>query len=102
MKSNCKKIIRATALLLAVVMLVGCASTSKDANQEIKALPKEESNAVSLDFLGGKDVMPITGYFGPYINSYFVDGDHLADCVTDDFFSKDFRYGNKSSDIFAN
>lgn len=88
MKSNCKKMIRVMALLLAVAMLVGCASSARDTNQTIQPLPKEESNAVSLDFLGGKDVMPVTGYFGPYINSYFVDGDHLADCITDEFFQK--------------
>ena len=27
----------------------------------------EQSNAVSFDFIGGKDVMPITGYFGPHL-----------------------------------
>ncbi len=85
MKSKCRKIIRVTALLLVMILLAGCAASKEET---LSALPQEESRAVSLDFLGGKDVMPVTGYFGPYINSYFVDGDHLADCVTDEFFQK--------------
>lgn len=31
---------------------------------------QEESRAYAIDYLGGKDVMPITGYFGPYPHAY--------------------------------
>lgn len=31
---------------------------------------QEESRAFAIDYLGGKDVMPITGYFGPYPHEY--------------------------------
>lgn len=27
---------------------------------------QEEAKAIAIDYIGGKDVMPITGYFGPY------------------------------------
>ena len=40
----------------------------------------EKSRAVSHPFLGGKDVMPITGYFGPYPHDY----EHLPDYFTEE------------------
>ena len=43
---------------------------------------QEKSRAISIDYLGGKDVMPITGYFGPYPHDY----EHLPQYFTDEVF----------------
>lgn len=43
---------------------------------------QEESRAISMEYLGGKDVMPITGYFGPYPHDY----EHLPQYFTDEVF----------------
>ncbi len=45
-------------------------------------MKQEKSRAISIDYLGGKDVMPITGYFGPYLHDY----EHLPYYFTDEVF----------------
>lgn len=45
-------------------------------------MKQEKSRAISIDYLGGKDVMPITGYFGPYLHDY----EHLPYYFTDEIF----------------
>lgn len=45
-------------------------------------MKQEQSRAVTIDFIGGKDVMPITGYFGPYLHDY----EHLPYYFTDEIF----------------
>lgn len=45
-------------------------------------MEKEQSRAVVVPFIGGKDVMPITGYFGPYPHDY----EHLPQYFTDEVF----------------
>lgn len=45
-------------------------------------MKQEESRAISIDFIGGKDVMPITGYFGPYPHDY----EHLPYYFSDEVF----------------
>ena len=79
MKNKYRKWAGVLAMLLAMSMLAGCASETtgnKDVagSKEIVPLEKEESNAVSFDFLGGKDVMPIGGFYGPYTTEFSYDG----------------------------
>ncbi len=45
-------------------------------------MKQEESRAIVIPYIGGKDVMPITGYFGPYLH----DHEHLPYYFTDDIF----------------
>ena len=45
---------------------------------------QEKSRAIVIPFIGGKDVMPITGYFGPYPHDY----EGFPDYFTDDIFKK--------------
>lgn len=42
----------------------------------------EQSRAITIPYIGGKDVMPITGYFGPYPHDY----EHLPYYFTDEIF----------------
>lgn len=42
---------------------------------------QEESKAIVIDYIGGKDVMPITGYFGPYPHDYEGFPDYFTDEV---------------------
>ena len=49
-------------------------------------MEKEDSKAVSFDFIGGDHVMPIAGYYGPY--PYYVHAqEHFPDYITDEMFS---------------
>ena len=45
-------------------------------------MKQEESKAVAIEYLGGKDVMPITGYFGPYPHQH----DGFPDYFTEEIF----------------
>lgn len=45
-------------------------------------MKKEQTKAIVVPFIGGKDVMPITGYFGPYSHDY----KHLPHYFTDEVF----------------
>lgn len=43
-------------------------------------MEREQSKAIAIPFVGGKDVMPIAGYFGPYPQDY----EHLPDYFTEE------------------
>ena len=75
-------------LLLAGMMLfAGCSSKTEEKQvSKVTPMEKEESYAVSYDILGGKDVMPITGYYGPHIFNYCWNGNELPDYLTDEYF----------------
>lgn len=79
---------RCLPLLLASIMLfTGCSSKTEEKQvSKVTPMEKEESYAVSYDILGGKDVMPITGYYGPHILNYCWDGNQLPDYFTDEYF----------------
>ena len=50
-----------------------------------KGNPKKYSS-FTFDYLGGSDVMPIGGYFGPYSSGGSLDGNNRADLLTDKIF----------------
>ena len=43
-------------------------------------MEQEKSRAIAIPFIGGKDVMPIAGYFGPYPHDY----EHLPQYFTEE------------------
>lgn len=45
----------------------------------------EEVDTLSFDFIGGTDVMPLAGYFGPQAYSYSAKGQNIPDYFTDEF-----------------
>lgn len=77
----------ACAFLLIATQLVGCAGTAEKAEKGkhvIEEMEAEESKAIALDVIGGKDVMPMAGYFGPYVATDGQDGQVLPDYITDE------------------
>ena len=63
------------ALVLAASMcLSGCTSEEKEVSVTVEPMEKEESNAISFNFIGGKDVMPIGIFDGPHESSWKQDG----------------------------
>lgn len=74
-----------TSLLLSL-----CACDRKEQRTErveIEPMEIEEVHSLSFDFLGGKDVMPIGGFYGPYSSTYSYNGVNLPDYISDEIFS---------------
>lgn len=87
MKHRYSRWMRISALLLTVALLVGCSSGNQDTTTStVKPMEKETSPAISFNIIGGKDVMPIGGYYGPHQNNYCWDGNELPDLITDEMF----------------
>lgn len=72
-------------VLIASMCLTGCASEEETA---VKVVPmeKEESNAFSFNFIGGKDVMPIGVFDGPHVSAWNQDGNMGPDFITDEYY----------------
>lgn len=83
MKNRMKAIL---ILLACTVVLSGCMTAKKTENLSIEDMKPEESNAVSFQIIGGKDVMPISGYYGPYPVNYSKDGNDLPDYITEEYY----------------
>ena len=82
-KSRVKRIVSAGLVaLLTTTQMLGCAQET--ATVEIKPMEAEESNAVSPSVIGGKDVMPLSGYYGPYVSTNCEDGQTMPDYYTDE------------------
>lgn len=68
----------------AVVSMTGC---SVEHTENSKLMEPETARAISFDFIGGQDVMPIAGFFGPYISAKDVETNgEYVDYVTDECF----------------
>ncbi len=65
-------------------MLTGCGATDKKV--EIEPMEAEQSYAVSFDIVGGKDVMPISGFYGPYDPKESIDGNALPNYLSDEVY----------------
>ena len=74
----------AMCISVCIPLLFGCGSQKP----VVEAFPAEEVVTFSFDFLGGTDVMPIGGFYGPMDKSYSARGQKLPDYYTDEFFSK--------------
>lgn len=85
-KNKYQTLKRIAALFLVGVMLVGCSPKAEETDNviDITPLEKEESRAVSFSFLGGQDVMPIGGYYGPMVPYESRDGNMLPTYVSDE------------------
>lgn len=72
--------------LMGIMMLSLCACGKKEV-VSIEPMQGEEVYTLGFDFLGGKDVLPIGGYFGPA--AYLDGGDTRTtpDHYTDEFYS---------------
>ena len=92
-----KMINRIVNILLCVAMLLslnGCSSNSATTNKEtdknqvtkIEPMEIEEVDTYGFDFLGGTEVMPIGGFYGPMPSTKSVNGIAMPDYVTDEYF----------------
>lgn len=86
------KYIRCIAGLVCVAMMTsmlsGCAQKTDEEAKVVNIEPMEieEVPSYSFDYIGGKDVMPLTGYFGPCQVSYSYDGNNQPSNLTDEYF----------------
>lgn len=80
----CKK--SACLVLIATLCtghLLGC---SKQDKVVIPPMEAEESVAISFDVIGGKDVMPMAGFWGPKVTDESEDGVSLPETLTEEMF----------------
>lgn len=93
MKNNL--FMRSVSVLLcvaSVASLCGCGAKDKEtttSNGEVAAMELMEEETVyahSFDFIGGEDVMPIGGFYGPTASENSVNGIAMPDYVNDEVF----------------
>lgn len=81
----------AFCLLMSVVLmlhLVGCGSKSVNANSaKTPDMEIEDVHKYSYDIIGGDDVMPIMGFYGPRPNNYSYNANVLPDYYSDEIFT---------------
>ena len=70
-------------LVMTVSVLAGCQS-ERTSSFQLEAMEPEEAPAYSFEFIGGRDVMPIGGYYGPYVADYSADAQTPPDYITDE------------------
>lgn len=85
------KKLKGLASLLAGVLLIAPAAAC--AGEEGYAVSEKTTpvayKSVYFDFLGGKDVMPIGGFFGPYVShEVVINCENFPDYYSDDIFQK--------------
>ena len=68
-------------LMVCCTFLIGCA---QEEEVVIEPMEKEEVVTYGFDFLGGNDVMPLSGYYGPLPQNYSKDGNVNYDFVSDE------------------
>ena len=89
MKTKMVKRILAAGLASAMLLsLVACGTKETDTKvAAIEPMEIETVHALSFDIIGGDEVMPINGYYGPAISFEAGDGRKSPDHYTDEFFS---------------
>lgn len=80
-----RKMVRHGVSLLLLTGMLGML-TACGQKEAIAPMETEEVQAVSFDFIGGTDVMPISGYYGPYMVDSSVDGESFPNYITDEVF----------------
>ena len=85
MNKKLKKVLAILLALLSVVPMTGCFAFHTEARQ-ILPMETEYVPRYSFDFIGGDDVMPIMGYFGPYGKPFSYNGNKLPDMFSDEMF----------------
>lgn len=78
-----KLITRLLALVLALVLCLAC-GCSKEAEVVIEPMEPEEVYTFGYDFLGGKDNMIISGFFGPQPQILSHNGNTITETLRDD------------------
>lgn len=85
MNRKAKNVFAILLAMLSLLQLVGCGTFEAEA-QQVLPMEVEEVASYSFDFIGGDDVMPIMGYFGPYGKPFSYNGNKLPDMFSDEMF----------------
>ena len=66
----------------------GCAGNTQNDKESsvIAPMEKEPVYSLSFDIIGGSDVMPITGYYGPRLSTYSKNGEALPEMINDEYY----------------
>lgn len=88
MRKSYRIIAFVTACTLGVGMISGCTKKESENTEKVKIekMEPEESAAVSFDIIGGKDVMPIAGFYGPFNPKASYDGNAVPNYLTEDVY----------------
>ena len=70
------------AVVLVGAMLLG--ACGKKETVTVEPMEKEEVHTLGFNILGGKDVMPLSGYYGPLPNNFSKNGQNLPDYFSDE------------------
>lgn len=83
-----KRILSMLLILSSLTSLVACSQTQEEEKTskpvEIAEMEAEESHGISFDLIGGKDVMPIAGYYGLYNAGYSYNGQNAPELATEE------------------
>ena len=72
--------------ILLITSFSGCVSEKEVSEKiEIPKMEAEEPDVYGFDFLGGTDVMPISGFYGPRLTHFSFDGQSMPNYVSDEF-----------------
>ena len=77
-----KKIV---CFVLSCVLILLTFSGCNNKSSKVQMMEIEKVDTYSFDFIGGTNVMPITGYHGPQTYQYSANGQSIPDYFTDDF-----------------
>ena len=75
----------ATCICAAFSGCIGNTQEEKE-NTAIVTMEKESIYALSFDIIGGSDVMPICGYYGPRLSTYSKNGEALPEMINDEYY----------------
>ena len=84
-KKMCRVISAGLGFVMACACLLGC-SDSKEV-VTIEPMEAEESFSLSYDVIGGRDVMPIGAYYGPYRSTFSVDGQSQPNLIKEETYA---------------
>ena len=85
-----KKITKLLSLVLCCSFVVSSLGACEFAGEKkvFEPMEIEEVDTYSFDFIGGRNVMPITAYHGPHTYQYSAQGQTIPDYFTDEFMQK--------------
>ena len=79
------------ALLVAAICMVqftGCSFQKDKSAMEVVPMAPEEVASWSPSYIGGKDVMPIAGFYAVKTTDWSSDGNNFDERITDEFMKK--------------
>ena len=74
------------AIIMVAFALIGCSAKEETQSTDIEAMAQEDVYSYSFDIIGGKDVMPLTGYFGPCLPMQNYGGNNQPSTLTDEWY----------------